>query len=305
MAQLSSQFASISPGMSTEESQSGLVSIMKAWKIDPEEVEREIIDPINTLGNRFAETNLDIIEGMERSAAALSATGTTYQEAFALFTGGQEILQNSEIMGRALRSISLRVRGYSEDSTDDLMEVDDELTEITGDLIDLTKTAQHTKGISIFKEGSTTEFKSLVEYLGEVSEIWDEMTDVQKNAFLNKAFAKNQAQAGAAIIQNFDAVKRALEEMEQSAGSADREMEIIRESIDYKLNALKETWVGVAQSLIDRGTVGKIVDGFTTISEAIGLVVDKAGLLGTVGIGAGAFAGIKNFGRDKKLPLCY
>lgn len=187
--------------------------------------------------NRFAETNLDIIEGMERSAAALSATGTTYQEAFALFTGGQEILQNSEMMGRALRSISLRVRGYSEDSTDDLMEVDDELTEITGDLIDLTKTAQHTKGISIFKEGSTTEFKSLVEYLGEVSEIWDEMTDVQQNAFLNKAFAKNQAQAGAAIIKNFDAVKRALEEMEGSAGSADREMEIIRSSLDFKLNA--------------------------------------------------------------------
>lgn len=53
MAQLSSQFASISPGMSTEESQSGLVSIMKAWKIDPEEVEREIMDPINTLGKKI------------------------------------------------------------------------------------------------------------------------------------------------------------------------------------------------------------------------------------------------------------
>jgi hypothetical protein len=30
MAQLSSQFASISPGMDTDEAQSGLVSIMKA-----------------------------------------------------------------------------------------------------------------------------------------------------------------------------------------------------------------------------------------------------------------------------------
>ena len=36
MAKLSSQFASISPGMSVDESQSGLVSIMKAWSIDPD-----------------------------------------------------------------------------------------------------------------------------------------------------------------------------------------------------------------------------------------------------------------------------
>ena len=50
MAQLSSQFASISPGMSTDEAQEGLVSIIKAWGLDVDEVEREVMDNINTLG---------------------------------------------------------------------------------------------------------------------------------------------------------------------------------------------------------------------------------------------------------------
>ena len=50
MAKLSSQFASISPGMSVDESQSGLVSIMKAWSINPDQVKSEIMDPINKLG---------------------------------------------------------------------------------------------------------------------------------------------------------------------------------------------------------------------------------------------------------------
>jgi hypothetical protein len=89
MAKLSSQFASISPGMDTEEAQSGLVSIMKAWDIDTDDVKSEIMDNINILGNSFAETNEDIIEGMEKSAAALSAMGTSYEDAFALFTGGK------------------------------------------------------------------------------------------------------------------------------------------------------------------------------------------------------------------------
>ena len=56
MAKLSSQFASISPGMSTDEAQSGLVSIMKAWNIDPKDVKSQIMDPINQLGRIIAQT---------------------------------------------------------------------------------------------------------------------------------------------------------------------------------------------------------------------------------------------------------
>ena len=119
MAQLSSQFATISPGMDTDTSQEGLVSIMKAWNIDYSDVKSEIMDNINTLGNTMAENNQDIVEGMERSAAALAAVGTSYKDAFAMFSGIQEVLQNAEVSGRALRSISMRIRGYDE-STEEL-----------------------------------------------------------------------------------------------------------------------------------------------------------------------------------------
>ena len=278
MAELSSQFASISPGMDTEQSQEGLVSIMKAWDIDVSDVKSEIMDNINTLGNNFAETNNDIVEGMKRSAAALAAVGTSYEDSFALFTGIQEILQNSEVAGRSLRSISLRIRGYSEDSEDGFLETDESLKNITGDLIDLTKTAEHTQGVSIFKEGSTTEFKSLVEYFGEISDIWDEMSEKQQNDYLQTAFGKTQAQSGAALIQNFDAVRESLDKMEQSAGSSDREMETIRQSLEFKLNSLKETWVGTAQAIVDRGDLGKAIDGLTKLSEVFGWIITKTGI---------------------------
>ncbi|MCJ7856704.1 phage tail tape measure protein [Lachnospiraceae bacterium NSJ-143] len=297
MAQLSSQFASVSPGMEVDQAQEGLVSIMKAWGLNENQVESEIMDPINTLGNKFAETNADLVEGMKRSAAALSAVGTSYKDAFALFTGAQEVMQNAEVVGRALRSISLRVRGYSEESEGSLLEADDELKTIKGDLIDLTKTAQNTQGISIFKEGSVTEFKSLVDYFGEINAIWDDLSEKQQNDYLQKAFGKTQAQAGAALIKNYQAVKDSLAAMEQAAGSTDREMGIIEQSIDFKINKLKETWVGTAQSMIDRGNLGTIIDALTKLSEAISWVIDNAKLLGTIGLGAGLFAGLKNVGR--------
>ena len=74
---------------------------------------------------------------------------------------------------------------------------------------------------------------------------------------------------------------------------------MVESSIDYKLNKLQQTWVGTVQNLVDRGDIGAIIDAFTSLSEAIGWVVDNLGLLGTAaGIG-GIVAGIKNVGQAK------
>lgn len=86
--------------------------------------------------------------------------------------------------------------------------------------------------------------------------------------------------------------------MDESAGSSDKEMETIEQSLEYRINALKETWVGTIQQMVDRGDLGTIVDGLTKLSEGIGFVIDKFGILGSIGLGARIFAGIKNVGID-------
>lgn len=293
MAKLSSQFASISPGMEVDEAQSGLVSIMKAWSIDPDQVKSEIMDPINQLGNTMAESNQDIIEGMERSAAALAAVGTSTKDAFSLFSGIQEVLQNSEKSGTALRSVALRLRSFDEET----QAYSSNLSNITGELVDLTKTAEHAEGVSIFKPGSTTEFKSLTDYFREISDIWDEMSQKQQNDFLLKAFGRTQAQAGAALIQNFKGVDKALQEVEKSSGSADKEMSTVESSLTYKINSLKETWVGAVQDMVDRGDLGTIVTGLTKLSEGITFVTGNLGLLKTAALGITAALSFKNIGK--------
>ena len=143
----------------------------------------------------------------------------------------------------------------------------------------------------------------MVDYLGEISDIWDEIDEKSRTQLLEKLFGKRGASVGSAIIGNFDAVRDALKEMAGAAGAADAEMGIIQESIDFKLNALKETWVGTAQAIVDRGDLGAAIDGLTKLSEAIGWVIDKFGVLGTsAGIG-GIFAGFKNIGRPKRFGL--
>ena len=276
MAVLSSQFASISPGMDTDTAQTGLVSLMKAYNVETEQVERQIMDNINILGNRFAETNEDIIEGMERAGATLSAQGESIQSSFALFTGAQEVIQNAETVGTAIKTLSLRIRGYDEETE----ELSDDVVEATGKVADLTKTASNNyAGVSLWANANKTQYRDLVDYLRDISEIFDEISPENQTQLLESLFGKRGASVGSAILKNFDQVDKALLTMENSAGSADAEMGIIQDSIEYKLNALKQTWVSTLQGLIDRGDISGIIDALTKISEVLGKIIDSIGVL--------------------------
>lgn len=181
MAQLSSKFASISPGMTTENSTDYLVSTMQAYGIEVDDVERKILDNVNRIGNTFATTNAEIGEMLTRSSAAMKAANNSLEETIALESAAVQITRNAETTGTAFRTISMRIRGYDEETE----ELSEDLQNISGDIADLTKVGGK-GGISIFTDASRTEYKSTYEILKEIAGIWDDLTDKQQADLLEK-----------------------------------------------------------------------------------------------------------------------
>lgn len=266
MAKLSSMFASISPGMDIDTATNGLVSIMKAFKVDVKDVKEDIMSTINELGNTRALSNSDLVTGLQRSSAAMAAMGTSLRENAALFVSAQEIVQNSSEVGNALRSIALRIRGLDEETE----QLSADLVNVTGKAVDLTKTASNDfKGVSLFTDETQTEYKSIYDYLVEIADIRDELSEKNQQDLLETLFGKHRANVGAAILENIEAAKDSMDIMANSFGSADKEMGIIEESISYKINALKETLVGIAQEGIGRDVLGNIIDSSTRLLDSI------------------------------------
>lgn len=87
-----------------------LVSTLKAFSIEAED-SMKVIDAFNEVANTFATSAGDIGEGLKRSSAALSVAGNDLNQSIAMFTAAQEIVQNAESVGTALRTVSLRLRG--------------------------------------------------------------------------------------------------------------------------------------------------------------------------------------------------
>ena len=295
MSQYSSMFKSISPGMDIDTATSSLVSVMKAYGIEVEDVMDGIMSKINAVGNSAAESNTDIVIGLQNSSAAMAAMGSTLDETIAIFTAAQEITQDASKVGNALRSISMRIRGYDEETG----ELSADLANISGEVIDLTKTASNSNGISLFTDATQTEYKSIYTYLQEISKIYDEIGSKEQQELMEKLFGKNRASVGAAILSNFSAAEKAMDTMAGSAGSAEKEMSVITESLTYKLNALKETGVGVAQNLFQRGDTATAVDGLTSLMNVLDFATEKLGLFKTAALGITAALSFKNIGRDK------
>ena len=282
MAKLSSQFKLISPGMTSDEATNGLVSVMKAYKMGVDEVKDGIMSPINIVGNNFALDNTNIVNMLQDSVSAMAEANNTLEETIALETAAFEITQDENV-GNGFKTVALRLRGISEEGE----EVDGTLQNIKSDLYDLT-------GVSIMQDANT--YKSTYQILKEISDVWDNLSDKKRAEALELMFGKHRANIGAAVLSNFSAAEKAMDDMANSAGSADAELSVAMDSIEYKLNHLSETGTGIAQSLFNTEDMKRVLDFVNLLADGLDKITGFLGLFPTAGAGLGAFLGIKDVG---------
>lgn len=111
MAKNSAIFKTISPKMDMDTATDGLVSMMKAFDIEANDVLDGIMSKVNIVGNTFATDNLSIVEAMTRSSAAMAAANNSLEETIALNTASMEITRNAETTANAWKTVSMRLRG--------------------------------------------------------------------------------------------------------------------------------------------------------------------------------------------------
>lgn len=295
MAENSAIMASISPEMDINTATDGLVSTLKAFKIEAEDSLDGVISKINIIGNTQAVDNNDIVNILTRSSSAMAEANNTLEETIALGTAATEITRDADAVGTMLKTVSMRIRGYDEETES----YTSDLANLSGTIADLTKTASSPGGISLFTDESKTTYKSTYQILKDISEIYDELDDKTQAQLLEALAGKRQGQAVAAIINNFENAEKSMNSMANSAGNAMEEMEIIYDSLDYKLNKTKETATGISQNLFGREDMKMVVDIFNDFLGLLDKVTEKIGLFGTIGLGAGLFASFKGAGRVK------
>lgn len=127
--------------------------------------------------NNFAVSNAGIVESLKRSSSALALANNDISESIALIASGNEIVQMPEKVGTAIRSTSMRLRGYDEQTE----ELSEDLKSLTGDIANLTKVASNNfQGVSLFTDDAKENYKSTYQIFKDISSIWDELSNKQQ-----------------------------------------------------------------------------------------------------------------------------
>ena len=198
-----------------------------------------------------------------------------------MLTGMTEITQNANESGNALKILSMRLRGYDEET----QEYSNDVEVLSGNIADLTKTAETPGGISIFADETKETFKSTYEIIEDISKIWDELTDKQRADLLEVLAGKQRGNSIAALIQAFQSgqVEAAYTAAaEGSVGSAMEEQERWMGSLQAKLGQLQAAFQGLAQVTIDDSWLKSGVDSATILLNLITQIVDKIGIIPTI-----------------------
>ena len=253
---------------------SSIVSTMKAFGIQAQD-SMMIVDRFNEVANNFSITAGGIGEALQNSASSLSAANNTLEESLGLIIAGNDVVQNPNEVGTALKTLTMRLRNAKAD----LSELGEDTDGMADSVSKLRGQIKALSGVDIMS--SKDEFKSTYQILQELSKVWGTLTDVNQASLTELIAGKRQGNLMSSIMKNFQDAESVVRVANRSAGSAETEHEKKLQSINGKLSILQSTYQELSDTVMEDGLVKNAIKQLTNLLEIINRLVKSSGSLRT------------------------
>ncbi|MCD7123254.1 phage tail tape measure protein [Limosilactobacillus caviae] len=224
----------------------------------------DIVNAMNQVSNKHAIEMDDLGQAYQKASATMGATGTTFAQMTGIITAAQEGTRaGGDQIGTAFKTISANLAQVGSG---------------------ITKQAQNKRdffdSLGVQLKDSNGNLKSTYQIMDQLSKKWKTMSKQDKNTASLYAAGKNHANIFSATMDNWDTAKDAMREAEDqkglgTSGSAYQEMEKQKQSIEFQLKGLQDTWMsflqnlsggreGIGQMLSIAAGFGKVMDGLAS-----------------------------------------
>lgn len=262
----------------TSEAASTLISVLKGFNMSETDI-MSIADKMNSVSNQSPVGFDNLANGLERISGTMYQSGNTIDETIGLLTGGFAQLRNMEKVSTGLITISQRLRAVDEDGA--VIEgLSSELNEEFGKI-----------GVSI--EDSNGNLRSTYDILSDYAKVYDTLSNKQKQYYAELASGKRQVTVFNAIIQQMKDVENAVDQSINSVGSAEKENEIYRQSIEGLKNEFNNAIQELATEVISSDWIKELISGATMLLKTFTNIAAQDELIsGTIGVITKTFKGL-------------
>lgn len=266
---------------------------------------KDIINAMNQVSNKHAIEMNDLGAAYQKASSTVGATGTKFSQLTGIITAAQEGTRaGGDMIGTAYKTIGSRLAKMGAGLTKQ----------------DQTRAAFFKK-LGVDLTDSNGKLKSTWQIMDQLGKQWDKLDSKDKNTAAQYAAGANHANIFQATMDNWKTARKAMKEAQAQVdlkdkdhGSAYQEFEKQKQSIEFQLASLKNTWMsflnnisggreGISQILQSLNGIGSIADKLASnklFSQAIrwgaitaGIVMARNAITGMVK----SFASIGNAGK--------
>ena len=247
----------------------------------------KVLDSQNYITNNAAISMKDIADATTETASVAAQYGVQIDELSALIaTATANTRESGSEVGTALKAILINLQDTTSKP----------VTETFNAL-----------GISMTKVVDGAEqLKTPIELIHELADAYNSLPegDIMRANILNEIGQKRHANTLASILSDMESYNKMLELYNSNLAdnSAYNEAMKSANNLSGSLNRLSNTWSDTIENIVNSETLKNGVNFLNSLLSIVNTLTDKLGALGTIGVGAGLFAGIKNVGEGKMLP---
>lgn len=185
-------------------------------------------------------------------------------------------IQDPGRVGTALKTLSMYLRAAKTEAEDAGISTDgmaDSVSQLRDELMALT--GGH---VDIMSDAETGSYKSTVEILRELSEVWDDLSDTSRTNITELiGGGVRNANIISALMNNFKLVEDAIAVSTESSGSALKENEKYMDSIAGKTQKFQAAFETMSTTFVDNDLIKGVVDAGTKLLEAGTWIGDNFG----------------------------
>ena len=273
--------------MTSELANSYILATNAAYKFNGEASKiNEVLDGQNSITNKNSVAMADMATAMTKAGTVASSYNVSIEDLSAMIGTMESVTKlGGEEVGTGIKSLLINLQNISSSKiTGTLDKANASMTEMKNGIEQLRNP------IEILKDLAKT-FNSLDE------------KDPLRAEILTNIGGKYQATKLAALLQNMDMFDKMLVDYSQGSGSAMEEASKSANNLQGRLNALSNSWTEFVNSVVQSDTLKTGVNILNELVQGVTKLTSSLGSLGTIGLGAGLFAGIKNIGKTYKCTV--
>lgn len=262
------------------------------------------LDGMNHIASHNALSMTEISGGMSIVGSTAASFGVGIDEAAAaLGTLMAATRQSGSESANALKAILLSIR-----------QISDEKAGINAESLASCEKACNALNVKLKEtRNGMLSLRDPMEVLGELAAMYNRLddADVRKANLLDSVGGQLYAGQLDTLLRQWDTYEGMLQQYADGTGSMAEAAEKTADSWEGSLNRLSNTWTDTVGNIADSDAIITAINGLNGLLSVVNDITKALGSFGTIGLGAGLFAGVKNIGecrisiRIPKTVFCF